>query len=99
MIISTACSIVLGSDGPAVLGLSGESPTPKADVDPGSVSQPTWLHLTLLLRLQDRLLIREKRWGWVGEVLAVLGNEKPERIAEDVERPVLPQGKKIGEWA
>lgn len=99
MIISTVCSIVLGSDGPAVLDLSGESPTPKADADPGSVSQPTWLHLTLLLRLQDRLLIREKRWGWVGEVLAILGNERPERIAEDVERPVLPQGKKIGGWA
>lgn len=63
MIISTACCITLGSGGPAVLGLSARSPTPKADEDPGSVTQPSWLHLTLLLPLQDRLLIREKRWG------------------------------------
>lgn len=90
MIVSTACSIVLGSGGPAVLDLSGVSPTPKADADPASVSQPTWLHLTLLLRLQDRLLIRGKRWGWVGELLDILGNERPGRIAEDVESPVLP---------
>lgn len=62
------------------------------------MSQLTRLHLTFLLFL-DRLLIREKKfpgWGWEGVLLDISGNERPHRIAEEVENSVLAYKKKIG---
>lgn len=57
------------------------------------------LLLTFLLLFQDRLPIRKKRWpgprGWEGVFLDISGNERPQRIIEEVENPVLTQ-KKIG---